>query len=138
MIKQIAHVCINSKNLNDSLCFYRDILGLKVAFEFERDSEVFGYYFRVGYGTYIEVFKGESGDSGKIKHIALEVDNIDEIISDLRSKGKEISDKCLGADNTWQAWTKDPDGVPIEFHQYTEKSMQIYGGKCVINSNKNK
>jgi lactoylglutathione lyase/glyoxylase I family protein len=33
----------------------------------------------------------------------------------------------LGADGSWQFWTADPDGNPIEFHQFTPESRQITG-----------
>ena len=31
----------------------------------------------------------------------------------------------LGCDGTWQFWLTDPDGNRMEFHQYTEKSLQL-------------
>ena len=30
----------------------------------------------------------------------------------------------MGGDNSWQAWTCDPDGNRIELHQYTPESKQ--------------
>jgi len=30
-------------------------------------------------------------------------------------------------------WTEDPDGVNIEFHQYTENSSQVVGGTVEVN-----
>ncbi|MNT98681.1 hypothetical protein D3C72_2413220 [compost metagenome] len=53
----------------------------------------------------------------------------------MRGKGVEITDKKLGADGTWQAWTKDPNGVKLEIFQYTENSMQFgaRGGVCQVN-----
>lgn len=133
MIKQIAHLCIHANDLERSRHFYHDILGLEIKFEFEKNGKPFGYYFHVGNNTFIEVFKGDPSENGKIRHLAIEVENIDAVICKLRSNGVKCADKKLGADNSWQVWTSDPDGVPIEFHEYSENSMQIIGGKCIVN-----
>ena len=131
-IKRIAHVCVYSRDLAKALKFYRDSLGLEVAFEFERQGQPFGYYFKLGQDSFIEVFKGEpEAQAGTIRHIAIEVEDLDGIVSKLRAAGLKVGDKSLGADNTWQAWTADPDGVAIEFHEYTDRSLQKTGGKCI-------
>jgi len=102
-------------------------------FDFEKDGDLFGYYLRVGDGTYIEVFKGEAGTVGNIHHMALEVDDIDLVIARVRDNGFKIGDKSLGADDSWQAWMEDPNGVKIELHQYTPKSCQIIRRTCIVN-----
>ncbi len=38
----------------------------------------------------------------------------------------------MGADRSRQMWTQDPDGVRIEFHQYTPGSCQLTGAPCVL------
>jgi catechol 2,3-dioxygenase-like lactoylglutathione lyase family enzyme len=131
MIKQLAHVCIHSKDLSETARFYQEGLGLERGFEFIKDDDLFGYYINLGENTFIEVFKGEPGVEGNIKHIAIQADDIDSIITRLRNHGYEIGDKSLGADHSWQAWTADPDGVKIEFHEYTNDSLQLKGGRCI-------
>jgi glyoxylase I family protein len=132
MIKQLAHVCIFSTDLNATARFYLEGLGLERGFEFIKDDDLFGYYINLGGSTFIEVFKGEPGAEGNIKHLAIEVDDIDEIILRLRNHGYEVGDKSLEADHSWQAWTTDPDGVKIEFHEYTQDSLQLTGGTCLV------
>jgi len=78
------------------------------------------------------VFKGEPGSEGNIKHVAIEVSDLDALIAQIRAAGAEVDDKKLGADHSWQAWATDPNGVRIEFHEYTEQSNQLVGGKCVV------
>jgi hypothetical protein len=56
------------------------------------------------------------------------VSDIEQIISTLRRHGYDVGDKKLGADASWQAWTRDPNGIRIEFHEYTPESMQLRGG----------
>ncbi len=106
---------------------------MKVAFRFERNGELFGYYFAMGNNTFVEVFKGDPGGSGGIKHLAIEVEDMDGMIARVKSHGVEIGGKEQGADRTWQVWLSDPNGVKIEFHEYTTESMQFKGGTCVVN-----
>jgi len=50
----------------------------------------------------------------------------------IKSEGYETTDKIMGADNSWQFWATDPDGVKIEFHEYTENSCQSTKKDCVL------
>ena len=133
MIKQLAHVCIRTRDLDSTRRFYTEVLGMSVAFEFEREGETCGYYFRAGTGsTFIEVFEGDPGEAGNIQHVAIEVDGLEELIGRIRDRGHEVSERKLGADHSWQAWVTDPSGVSIEFHEYTPESCQVVGGRCVL------
>lgn len=132
MIKQLAHICIHTNDLKKTLSFYRDALDLEIGFEFEKQGQPFGYYIKLGNTTFIEVFLGDPGEVGNIQHVAIQVTNLDALIHRIREHGYEVSDKTLGSDNSWQAWVTDPNGIKIEFHQYTDKSFQIVGGKCPV------
>ena len=132
MVKQIAHICIHTESLSDTAAFYEQGLGLERGFEFMKDGELFGFYILFGNNTFIEVFKGGRSEPGNIDHIAIEVEDIDAVIGRLRTHGYEVEDKALGADHSWQAWTSDPNGVRIEFHEYTPESMQLAGGTCIV------
>lgn len=131
MIKQLAHICIHATDLEETSRFYTEILGLKKAFVFERNGEPFGYYIDFGNNTFVEVFKGSPGEVGNIQHVAVEVEDMDGLIDRIRSHGLEIGEKKLGADQTWQVWLTDPNGIRIEFMEYTEDSRQRVGGTCV-------
>jgi glyoxylase I family protein len=132
MIKQIAHICILTKDLDKTRSFYLDALGLELGFEFERDGAVFGYYIKVGNNTFIKVFEGNPADVGPILHVAIEVSDMDSLIEQIRDHGYEVTDKKMGNDMSWQAWVTDPNGVKIEFHEYTTDSKQLTGGKCIV------
>ena len=67
-----------------------------------------------------------------IPHICFEVDDIDSVIENIRSKGWTITDKRQGGDKAWQAWMSDPDGLPIEVMQYTPESSQFTGNPCIV------
>jgi catechol 2,3-dioxygenase-like lactoylglutathione lyase family enzyme len=135
MIKQLAHLCIHTDSLDKTSHFYCDVLELEKGFDFERNGSLFGYYLKLGVNTFIEVFQNAKPSDvvGNINHMAIEVDDIDQVIAALRNNGFEATDKKLGADHSWQSWTTDPNGVRIEFHQYTTESMQLTGGVCIVN-----
>ncbi len=133
MIKQLAHICIRTTDLEKTRKFYCEGLGLEMGFDFVRDGEPFGYYLKLGNTTFIEVFKGEPGEVGNINHVAIEVDDIDVLMSRLQSLGYEVTEKKLGADQTWQCWVTDPSGIRIEFQQYTDESKQKVGGTAIVN-----
>ena len=132
MITQLAHLCIHSNDLEATARFYFEGLGLEKGFEFIKDGELFGYYIQLGNNTYIEVFRGDPGGIGNINHLAIETDDIDAVIAQIKEHGYEVGEKVLGADDSWQAWTEDPNGVRIEFHEYTQTSFQLNGGTCVV------
>jgi len=133
MIKQLAHVCIHTTDLEATERFYVGILGLERKFSFTKNGSLHGFYIHLGADTFIEVFRGERSEEGSIKHLAIEVDDIDEMIRTLRENGCKATDKKVGADGSWQCWTEDPNGVRIEFHHYTENSRQRIGGTCEAN-----
>ena len=124
MINRLAHACIHSTDLAETEAFYCQALGMERHFDFEKDGQLFGFYLSAGDQTYIEVFKGQPGETGNINHLALEVEDMDAAVERLRTHGVEVTDKKLGADNSWQAWLRDPSGVRIELHQYTPESSQ--------------
>ncbi|HSI85718.1 MAG: VOC family protein [Candidatus Methylacidiphilales bacterium] len=136
MIKALAHACIFSADLQRTLHFYVETLGLKKKFDFIKDGQLFGFYLEIAPGQFIEFFHkpAEQSVAPRITHLCLETDNIDEVSNKLAAAGYEIRvSKKKGADNSWQIWTSDPDGVAIEFHQYTETSSQYTGKDCIVN-----
>ena len=128
MIVGLAHVCFIVSDLDASLAFYHEKLGLKPAFDFIRDSgERFGVYLHVGARTFIELFGGQAAPAGEgqsYKHFCMEVDDLEQTVCELRGGGVEVSDPKQGDDRSWQAWLTDPDGNRIELHQYTPASKQ--------------
>lgn len=132
MIKQLAHICLHSEDLEKTADFYCRGLGMERFFDFERKGELFGYYLKAGNNTFIEVFHGNPGKVGNINHLALEVEDMDSLIAHLNQLGIPVGEKKLGADQSWQAWLEDPSGVRIELHEYTAGSSQLTGRKCVV------
>ena len=128
MITGLAHACFTVSDLERSLEFYRDALGLKPAFDFvNKDGRRFGIYLHLGGRNFVELFEGQLGEQAEgqsFRHICLEVDDIESTVQTLRDRGIEVSDPKLGGDQSWQAWITDPDGNRIELHHYTAESWQ--------------
>ena len=136
MIKALAHVCIFSKDLDRSLGFYCGALGLKRHFDFIKDGKLFGFYLQAGERQFVEIFKTDATEelqAQRINHICLEVEDIDGLRAALTKHGVDVTQKKLGCDQSWQCWCKDPDGVSIEFQQYTSQSSQFTRASCTVN-----
>lgn len=128
MIKGLAHLCFNVEDLDRSIDFYCNKLGLKQAFDFNNeDGKRYGLYLHAGDRTFIELFAGQPqqrDDGQSYKHFCLEVDDLEATVRQLRGQDVDVSEPRLGRDQSWQAWIVDPDGNRIELHQYTPQSWQ--------------
>lgn len=128
MIRALAHACFVVADLEVSLTFYRDVLGLEPAFDFtDENGRRFGIYLQIGGRSFLELFEGAPAppnDDASYRHICLEVEDIDYAVSRIRGRGVEITDPVLGSDASYQAWLTDPDGNRIELHAYTADSRQ--------------
>lgn len=131
MITTLAHICLNVHDLASTRAFYGELLGLPVAFEFERKGKPFGFYLKVDERHFIEVFLSDKTPvegPTRIAHFCLETSDLQGLRARLTAAGHSCTDPKLGADNSWQFWCKDPDDNNIEFHHYTEDSRQFKGG----------
>ncbi len=129
MIRNLAHICFVVRDLDASIAFYCQKLGLKLAFDANNDAgQRIGVYIHVGGHNFIELFQGEVvAAAGKIsyQHFCLEVDDLAGTVAAMRTHGVEVSDPKTGRDRSLQAWLADPDGNRIELHQYTPESKQL-------------
>lgn len=136
MITTMAHICIHTADLEQNERFYCDVLGLQKKFNFVKDGAVIGYYIQVAERSFIEVFKSDrisTGSEAPIKHFCLEVTDLDAVERRLAQSGVASHGKQRGVDHSWQLWCRDPDGIEIEFHQYTSTSSQTTGIDCTAN-----
>lgn len=133
LFKQIAHVSLKTKDLNQSIAYYSK-LGFTEVFRFTRGGIDCGAYLQIAPGNYIEIF--EDKDLGPvvnngIAHFCIEAESIDSVMEKLSLMQVPFTPKKLGCDSTWQIWLTDPDGNQFEVHQYTGKSMQFTTGGSV-------
>jgi hypothetical protein len=55
------------------------------------------------------------------------------MIDKLNKMGIKTTPKDSGSTHTYQTWFKDPNGIDIEFHEYTADSAQITGKDVEVN-----
>lgn len=122
----IHHVAIICSNYEKSKKFYVEVLEfsiIKETFRAERNS--YKLDLRVGSSGQIELFSFPSPpqrintpEACGLRHLAFEVDNLDESVSNLKSKGVLVEgiriDEITGKQFTF---FKDPDGLPLEIYE---------------------
>ena len=103
MIKALNHVGIAVSNLDESIALYERMLGVKaLSIEDVPALNVKVALFKVGEVEF-ELIQPTTPDGAVarfiesrgqgVHHICFEVDNIDEVIAELRAKGVTVSDK---------------------------------------------
>ena len=125
---KLDHIGIAVKDLNESLKFYRDTLGLELeGIEIVKDQKVKTAFLPVG-DTHIELLEPTEPESavGKflekrgegIHHIAIKVENIESYLSNLEEKEIRLIDRKpkIGANNKKIAFIhpKSTSGVLLE------------------------
>ncbi|GHB95673.1 VOC family protein [Cerasicoccus arenae] len=133
-VQRLAHACIHVAEIDRSLTFYCNTLGFAKKFDFiDKAGKIFGAYVELAPDTFLEIFENPDSAKGQcpVNHFCLEVADIDVAVDFLKAQGVELFvDKKMGADQSWQAWFGDPDGVRIELHCYTADSSQRTGAAC--------
>ena len=126
-IKSIAHVCIKTTDLDATADFYCGALGFTRHFDFTRKGKVIGFYMKTASENFVEVFLADeiSGvEKQSLNHFCLETESLGGLRQKLITRGYEPGEIKMGADQTLQFWMKDPNGLALEFQEYSEKSAQ--------------
>ncbi len=133
MIRRLGHLALRVKDMERSLDFYCDKLGLQRAFNLDSPSgEPWIVYIKVAEGQFIELFYGGTrqpettqSDIG-FNHLCLEVDDLHATAAHLKQQGVELDvEPKKGMDHNWQCWVRDPDGNRIEFMQLAPESPHM-------------
>jgi len=121
---RILHTMIRSGNLERSIAFYTEIMGMKLLRQKDYPKGEFTNAF-LGYGDESEQaaleltynWGVESYDMGTgFGHIALEVDDVYEATAQIKAKGGKIIRDAgpMNAGTRFIAFVEDPDGYQIE------------------------
>ncbi len=147
MIKQLAHLCLKTSQLERLTSFYRDVLGATVKFRYlNRAGDPIGCYFAFGETTFIEVFdhadahRRSQSDQPlepleeprdpwlmRFNHFCFQVEHLHAYVARLESHGVTVTGQKTGNDRSRQAWIRDPDGNLIELQEYSPQSRQFTG-----------
>ena len=135
-ILSVAHACIKTTSLEQTAAFYCDGLGMKKHFEFTRDGQVFGFYLKASNDTFVEVFLAaevENTEARCLNHFCLETGDLEALRQRLVDRGYQPGEIIMAVDQTPQFWITDPNGLPVEFQQYTPASAQLTGQSVEVN-----
>jgi catechol 2,3-dioxygenase-like lactoylglutathione lyase family enzyme len=131
VIRGIQHCALVVGELERSRRFYGDILGLR---EIPRPSNFSfaGAWFQVGDDELHLIVEsdttmragasvpGSALEYGLVTHLALEVDDLDATLEQVRERGAEIgSGPMARGDGVDQAFIRDPDGYVVEVFERT-------------------
>jgi glyoxylase I family protein len=125
-LNRVHHIAIICSDYQKSKHFYSEVLGLKIVrevyraerYSYKLDLEVAGQY-------QIELFsfpeptpRPSRPEAAGLRHLAFEVDNVDEAISHLEKHAVQVEpiriDEFTGKRFTFFA---DPDGLPLELYE---------------------
>lgn len=128
-VMRLSHVGVQTTDLDRSLAWYTQTLGLDEAFRLERDGQVRIVYLYVAGETFIELFAPRPGmGSPPHTHFSLQVADIEAAVADLRKRLPPESRRhdaiITGTDGSRIYNFFDPDGHRIEFQQFLPTSKQ--------------
>lgn len=112
----VHHVSINVTDLDQSLTFYRDTLGLKVLESRPDDViTVDGAWLSCPDGREIHLLVNDMPTS-KGQHWAFEVGDIESTVATLTAAGHKVSKPATMEGICTQVFCKDPSGNLVEFN----------------------
>ena len=125
-LNRVHHIAIICSDYQRSLDFYTRILGFRVLSEHYREArQSYKTDLALGENYVIELFSFPSPPSrlthpeaAGLRHLAFEVDNLDDEITELERLGVEY--EPIRTDELTQRrflFFKDPDGLPIEMYE---------------------
>ena len=126
-LNKVHHIAIICSDYQRSLDFYTHVLGLRVLAEYYREErQSYKTDLALGDDYIIELFSFPSPPSRLtrpeavgLRHLAFEVDNIDESVRELDALG--INHETVRTDEYTSKrflFFQDPDGLPIELYEY--------------------
>lgn len=131
VIKRIDHIAVLVDDMDKTLAFWRDALGIELAHVEEVPAEKSRVAFLPVAGSEIELVQATTDDSGLARylekrgpgmhHICLEVDDIAGMLAQLKAKGVQLINETpvVGSGGKQYAFIhpKSANGVMVELYQ---------------------
>jgi catechol 2,3-dioxygenase-like lactoylglutathione lyase family enzyme len=119
-----AHAMVAVADLSRAKAFYSDVLGLE---PFDDRGSAIRYEMRGG--TWFMIYQSEYAAPGDTTRLKFEVDDVRDVVAQLRSRGVAFEEYDLPGVKTVDgiathesgargAWFKDPDGNILQIGQY--------------------
>ncbi|MBC6432218.1 VOC family protein [Nostoc sp. HG1] len=122
----IHHVAIICSDYDRSKNFYVEVLGFPIIQEtFRAERNSYKLDLRVGENAQIELFsfpnppeRPSKPEACGLRHIAFKVDDVEETVFYLKSKGLEVENiRVDEITNKKFTFFKDPDNLPLEIYE---------------------
>jgi catechol 2,3-dioxygenase-like lactoylglutathione lyase family enzyme len=113
-VSTIGQIHVSVSDIDQSVAFYRDVLGARFLFQVPQQAMAF---FDLG-GVRLYLGKPESPDFRSSPILYFTVDDVDEAHRELRRRGVEFLDEPHVVNRTessqlWMAFFRDPDGTNL-------------------------
>lgn len=113
------------KNLEESIEFYRDVLGFKEAYYVELPGEGAIQIMKSEDGASVELIENKNFEIG-LYSVGTDVDDLDETVKNLKEKGYETTGPIISTSVGRQTFVLDPSGVRICLIQHTKEYLEKY------------
>lgn len=128
MRKRMLHTCVRVKDLDKSLTFYKDVLGLEEVRRLDYPDYKFTLVYLALPGDEVELELTYNYDQEEpyelgngYGHIAIGVENLENTHEEYSQAGHDVTDlKGLSDGAASYFFIKDPDGYKIEIIQLTD------------------
>lgn len=132
--KDLHHFTIKTHDVDETVAFYRDMLGAHVVdrppFDFPGAWLQFGETMVHLYGGWAAEDENGTIERGgaAIDHVALAADDFDKMRDTVSRAGHDWRENDLPDANLWQLFVFDPNGVLIELNFATDKEADGSAG----------
>lgn len=125
-IHSLEHVAVAYRDTDAAAKWYCDVLGFEIALRFNNPGNDANIYFiRDPRGTgHIEIIPMPGGDDTQLAdirtahvHLAFNVDDMDEAVAVLESKGVKLEGPPARAGENILLFFRDPEGAPLQLVQ---------------------
>jgi len=131
-LKGVDHVAIIVKNMDMSIKFYSEVLGMVVVYDGRKDGGEKKSFLGIKEKAFVALTENPDKDtenkiSESVSHIAFRVENVEKSRETLESRGVEFTKEKTGADGKTKAYHfLDPDGLELEIYGGTGEITPAY------------
>ena len=128
----LSHAAIRTRDIEASVRFYTEVLGLREAFRmYGEDGSLGTVYLFIAPGQYLELFSGgtREGTAGpdviRVCHLCLMTRDVHRSFEAVREAGGPVDREVgRGKSGCLMFWTHDPDGTELEIMEMPPESLQ--------------
>lgn len=124
---KVQYTTMIVKNLNESVIFYRDVLGFKEGYHVEVPGGAITIMESDG-GASVELIENTNFPVG-LYSVGTDVDDLDEIIFHLKANGYDILGPVIPTSVGRMTFVQDPNGVRICLIEHSKEYKEKYMGE---------